>query len=44
MYNITIRRAREHNLQDITPDLPRDQFIVITGVSGSGNSIEQETN
>ena len=38
MDHITIRGAREHNLQDITLDLPRDRFIVITGVSGSGKS------
>lgn len=38
MDHITIRGAREHNLQDVTLDLPRDRFIVITGVSGSGKS------
>ena len=35
---ITIRGAREHNLRDVDLDLPRDQLIVITGVSGSGKS------
>lgn len=35
---IRIVGAREHNLQNITLELPRDQFIVITGVSGSGKS------
>jgi len=35
---ITIRGAREHNLQNIDIDLPRDQLIVITGLSGSGKS------
>jgi excinuclease ABC subunit A len=38
MKNITIKGAREHNLKDITVELPRDKFIVITGVSGSGKS------
>ncbi len=35
---IRIRGARTHNLQNINLDLPRDQFIVITGLSGSGKS------
>ncbi len=35
---IQIRGAREHNLQNIDVDLPRDRLIVITGVSGSGKS------
>jgi len=35
---ITIRRAREHNLKDISLNIPRNQFTVITGVSGSGKS------
>lgn len=30
--------ARAHNLKDITVELPRDKFVVITGVSGSGKS------
>ncbi len=38
MDKIIIRGAREHNLKDITVSLPRDKFIVITGVSGSGKS------
>ena len=38
MKNIIIKGAREHNLKDITVELPRDKFIVITGVSGSGKS------
>jgi excinuclease ABC subunit A len=35
---IRIRGARQHNLKNISLDLPRNQFIVITGVSGSGKS------
>src|SRR4030042_6530534 len=35
---IVIAGAREHNLKDISLSLPRDRFIVITGLSGSGKS------
>ena len=35
---ITIRGAREHNLKNIDLEIPRDQFIVFTGLSGSGKS------
>ena len=35
---ILIRGAREHNLQSIDLDIPRDKLVVITGVSGSGKS------
>jgi excinuclease ABC subunit A len=35
---IRIRGARQHNLKDISLELPRDQMIVFTGVSGSGKS------
>jgi len=38
MKSIIIKGAREHNLKNITVELPRDKFIVITGVSGSGKS------
>ena len=36
--NITIRGARVNNLKNISVDIPRDIFIVVTGVSGSGKS------
>ena len=38
MDSIRIRGARTHNLKNINLDLPRDQLIVITGLSGSGKS------
>ncbi|MDO5329220.1 MAG: excinuclease ABC subunit UvrA [Coriobacteriia bacterium] len=38
MKQIRIKGAREHNLQDIDIDIPRDKFVVITGLSGSGKS------
>jgi len=37
-HDLVITGAREHNLKDITVRLPRDRFIVITGLSGSGKS------
>lgn len=36
--NIYIRGAREHNLKDVELSIPRNRFVVITGVSGSGKS------
>lgn len=36
--NIEIRGAREHNLKSVDVDIPRDQLVVITGLSGSGKS------
>ena len=36
--NIAVRGAREHNLKSIDVDIPRDQLVVITGLSGSGKS------
>ena len=35
---IEVRGAREHNLKSIDVDIPRDQLVVITGLSGSGKS------
>ncbi len=36
--HIAIRGARTHNLKNINLDIPRDKFVVITGLSGSGKS------
>ena len=36
--SIVIRGAREHNLQNVDVDIPRDKLVVITGLSGSGKS------
>src|SRR5580658_4706400 len=38
MKQIRIQGARTHNLKNLNVDLPRDKFIVITGLSGSGKS------
>src|SRR5580658_3259870 len=38
MQHIRVRGARTHNLKNIDVDLPRNQLIVITGLSGSGKS------
>ncbi len=35
---IRVKGAREHNLRNINVDIPRDKFVVITGLSGSGKS------
>jgi excinuclease ABC subunit A len=36
--HIIVRGAREHNLKDITIEIPRNKMVVITGISGSGKS------
>ncbi len=36
--NIVVRGARVHNLKNISVEIPRDQLVVITGLSGSGKS------
>jgi len=35
---LIVRGAREHNLKNISVEIPRDKFVVITGLSGSGKS------
>ena len=36
--NIVVRGAREHNLKNITVEIPRNRMVVVTGISGSGKS------
>lgn len=36
--NIVVRGAREHNLQNIDVNIPREELVVVTGISGSGKS------
>ena len=35
---IVIKEARSHNLKNINLEIPRDQLVVVTGLSGSGKS------
>ena len=35
---ISVQGAKEHNLKNINIEIPRNQFVVVTGVSGSGKS------
>ena len=35
---IDIKGAKEHNLHNVSVEIPKDQFVVITGLSGSGKS------
>ena len=36
--NVIIRGAKVNNLKDISVEIPRNQFVVVTGISGSGKS------
>ena len=36
--NIVVKGAREHNLKNVNVEIPRDQLVVLTGLSGSGKS------
>ena len=38
MKTISLRGVRTHNLKNVNVDIPRDQLVVITGLSGSGKS------
>ena len=36
--NIVVKGAKEHNLKNISVEIPRDKLVIITGLSGSGKS------
>ena len=38
MKHIKVKGARQHNLRNIDVDIPRNQLVVLTGLSGSGKS------
>ena len=38
MKKIVIKGAKEHNLKNVSVEIPKDKFVVITGLSGSGKS------
>ena len=38
---VRVQGAREHNLKDVSLDIPRNALVVFTGVSGSGNACKQ---
>ena len=38
MKKIVIKGAKEHNLKNVSLEIPKDKFVVITGLSGSGKS------
>ena len=38
MKKIVVKGAKEHNLKNLSVEIPRDQLVVITGLSGSGKS------
>ena len=35
---LIVKGARQHNLKNITVEIPRDELVVVTGLSGSGKS------
>ena len=35
---IVIKGAKEHNLKNVSVEVPKERFVVITGISGSGKS------
>ena len=41
--DLVIRGARAHNLKNINVTIPRDKMVVVTGLSGSGKSVEPRT-